>query len=214
MPQGAGYNLRWDSVSGAICYDTMTFTEYHWYTPSAQNFGVPEVGDAMDLFSDGTVGLATTAQSAAVVGIWTGYKQATQRQQNSLTGESVGPVWYSGQTPVDWERFAYDPDNPPVEVEPDPGDVPELVKVASVGDNRTFEPNGTPILSGFNVVDEQLGNIAVGDLLEMSQTPGKLRRQADGIVRNTTVGKALQAVSFSDGAPSPSYGIYGILMCG
>jgi hypothetical protein len=48
-----------------------------------------------------------------------------------------------------------------------------------------------------NVCGEN-GDIAVGDLIVTSSTPGKGMKQADDIIRSYTVAKARQAVTFSD----------------
>ena len=64
---------------------------------------------------------------------------------------------------------------------------------------------------GVNVVGEG-GDIAVGDLIVTSSTPGKGMKQADDIVRSYTVAKAREAVTFS--SPTEEKMIACIYMCG
>lgn len=217
---GLSANMRIDAY-GRLFKDVTAFTEYHYYAPYSE-WVEPEVGDCLKIFGDWYVRITTGAQEKAVIGLYMGVKDRLKDVQNSLTGEIASDYWADSQgVPIDWSQFVYDPDNPPQLIEPDPGTWPELVQVAAVGDNRVFEggSGGTPILEGFNVVSEG-GDIEIGDLLCTSSTPGKLMRQNDingareSEIRNYTVGRAMQNVSFSTGAPSPSYGIYGILMCG
>ena len=56
------------------------------------------------------------------------------------------------------------------------------------------------------------GDIAAGDLIVTSSTPGKGMRQADDIVRSYTVAKAREAVTFSD--PSEVRTAACIFLCG
>ena len=86
--------------------------------------------------------------------------------------------------------------------------VPEtgyLVTVASVGDSRTKN------CEGFNVCNEN-GDIAPGDLLVTSSTPGYLMKQDDDIIRSCTVGKAMENVIFNE--QGQAVGVYGYLYCG
>jgi hypothetical protein len=85
-------------------------------------------------------------------------------------------------------------------------------KVASIGDTRQFsEDDSVATLMGFKVCDQN-GSISKGDLLVTSDPPSYLMKQTDDIIRSSTVGKAMEAVSFnSDGLAS---GIYGFLYCG
>ena len=62
-----------------------------------------------------------------------------------------------------------------------------------------------------NVCGEN-GNIAAGDLIITSSTPGKGMRQSDDIVRSKTVAKAREAVTFSD--PGEVAQIACIYLCG
>jgi len=87
-------------------------------------------------------------------------------------------------------------------------EVPEtgyLVTVASVGDSRTKN------CQGFNVCNEN-GDIAPGDLLVTSSTPGYLMKQDDDIIRSCTVGKAMENVIFNE--QGQAVGVYGYLYCG
>lgn len=56
------------------------------------------------------------------------------------------------------------------------------------------------------------GNLAIGDLLEASSMPGKAQRQADDIVRSSTVGKVREQVAFTD--PDEVRMVACIYMCG
>jgi hypothetical protein len=62
-----------------------------------------------------------------------------------------------------------------------------------------------------NVCGEN-GNIEVGDLITTSSMPGKGMKQADDIIRNYTVGKAREAVTFS--SPTEVKQIAVIYHCG
>ena len=79
------------------------------------------------------------------------------------------------------------------------------IKLASVGDVRHRST------TGFLVCNEG-GNIAPGDLLVTSSTAGYLMKQADDIIRATTVGKAMEAPSFDENGQAS--GIYGYIYCG
>jgi hypothetical protein len=79
------------------------------------------------------------------------------------------------------------------------------ITVAAVGDTRSTGSQG------FNVCNEG-GAIQPGDLLVTSSTPGYLMRQIDDIIRSSTVGKAMEAVTFGDSGLAT--GIYGFLYCG
>lgn len=210
-------NIRIDST-GRLYSDPTTFTEYHYHSPNPA-WVEPEVGDCMRLTTAGVpspfVDITAAAQDTQVVGLYMGLKGPVKNTQNSISGEMAYDVWIDPTTgrEIDWSTYVWDRDNPPELYQPDSAAWPELVQVAAVGDNRVFEIDGTPILAGFNVVDES-GDIATGDLLETSTVSGKLRKQADDVIHSYTVGRALQAVSFTGGAPSPTYGVYGILMCG
>jgi len=198
-------------ANGRLLRMPSSFTEFHYYTPDPQ-WSAPAVGDCLQLGADGVI-TASGAKSPAVVGLYMGVNEAMLGTQNSVTGDIALDYWETSQGPIDWGQFVYDPDDPPVLVRPAQGTWPELVPVASVGDNRVFDIDGNAVLAGFNVVDGG-GDILIGDLLEMSATPGKLQKQADDTVHAYTVGKALEAVDFTGGAPSPTTGVYGILMCG
>jgi len=206
-------NVRID-VAGRMYADPSTFTEFHYYSP-VLDFVEPDVGDALVLSDDGEVDTSSSASQPGVVGLYV-RKDRTKNVQNSVTGEVLADYWWDPveECVVDWSTYTFDPDNPPELIKPDPEEGPELVQVASVGDNRVFsDMEGTAALEGFNVVAEG-GDIEVGDLLCTSSTPGKLMKQADDVVHSYTVGKALQAVDFDGGAPSPTYGVYGIILCG
>lgn len=82
-----------------------------------------------------------------------------------------------------------------------------LHHIASVGDTRTRD------LDGFNVCDEN-GNISEGDLLCTSSVSGHLMKQADDIIRSTTVGKSMEAIDFVALASSTATGIYGFVYSG
>jgi hypothetical protein len=88
----------------------------------------------------------------------------------------------------------------------------KLWKVASIGDTRQQnEGEVQTTLMGFKVCDQN-GSITKGDLLVTSDTPGYLMKQLDDIIRSSTVGKAMEPVTFnSDGLAS---GVYGFLYCG
>lgn len=75
----------------------------------------------------------------------------------------------------------------------------DIIIMASIGEGM------------INVCGEN-GDIAVGDLIVSSSTPGKGMKQADNIVRSTTVGKARQAATFS--SPTDIQQIACIYMCG
>lgn len=81
----------------------------------------------------------------------------------------------------------------------------EAYFVASVGDSIKGD------LQGFKVCDEG-GAISSGDLLVTSSTPGRLMKQADDIIRSSTVGKAMQDVTFNDSGEADD--IYGFIYCG
>lgn len=75
----------------------------------------------------------------------------------------------------------------------------DIIIMASIGEGM------------INVCGEN-GDIAVGDLIVSSSIPGKGMKQADNIVRSTTVGKARQAVNFS--SPTEVQMIACIYLCG
>tara|TARA_B100001989_G_scaffold219145_1_gene170982 strand:- start:2528 stop:4075 length:1548 start_codon:yes stop_codon:yes gene_type:complete len=77
--------------------------------------------------------------------------------------------------------------------------------VAAVGDSIKGD------LLGFKVCNEG-GDISEGDLLVTSSTPGRLMKQADDIIRSSTVGKAMQDVTFNDSGEADD--IYGFIYCG
>jgi hypothetical protein len=56
------------------------------------------------------------------------------------------------------------------------------------------------------------GDIEIGDLIVTSSIPGKGMKQADDLVRNTTVAKSRQNVTFS--GPTEVKQIACIYMCG
>ena len=214
-PDSVHENIRIDAA-GRLYGDPTTFTEYHYYTPDPSHWdtGV-EVGDCLSLSGLGIVNRTPSAQSPDVVGLFT-VKQKQAKVMNSITGEITTDWWRDPATelPVDWATYVWDPERPPELIKVTDDDAAEICPVAAIGDNREFSDlEGTPSLPGFNVVNEG-GDIAIGDLLQSSSTPGKLMKQADDVIHSYTVGKALQAVDFSGGAPSPTYGVYGILMCG
>tara|TARA_Y100001973_G_C5197214_1_gene335070 strand:- start:697 stop:2367 length:1671 start_codon:yes stop_codon:yes gene_type:complete len=77
--------------------------------------------------------------------------------------------------------------------------------VAAVGDSIKGD------LQGFKVCNEG-GEIAAGDLLVTSSVSGRLMKQADDVIRASTVGKAMQAVTFNDQGQADD--VYGFLYCG
>jgi hypothetical protein len=77
--------------------------------------------------------------------------------------------------------------------------------VAAVGDSIKGD------LQGFKVCNEG-GAISAGDLLVTSSTAGRLMKQADDIIRSSTVGKAMQDVTFNDSGEADD--IYGFIYCG
>lgn len=77
--------------------------------------------------------------------------------------------------------------------------------VAAVGDSIKGD------LQGFNVCNEG-GEILAGDLLVTSSVPGRLMKQADDIIRASTVGKAMQDVTFNDKGQADD--VYGFIYCG
>jgi hypothetical protein len=81
----------------------------------------------------------------------------------------------------------------------------KLLLVSAVGDSRHKQCNG------FKVCDEG-GDISAGDLLVTSSTTGRLMKQADDIIRSSTVGKAMQDVTFNDSGEADD--IYGFIYCG
>jgi hypothetical protein len=78
-------------------------------------------------------------------------------------------------------------------------------KVVALGDTRLMD------CQGFNVCNES-GAIVPGDLLVTSSTPGYLMKQADDIIRSSTVGKAMEQVTFDENGQAT--GVYGYLYCG
>jgi hypothetical protein len=85
-----------------------------------------------------------------------------------------------------------------------------LWKLAAIGDSRQSN-YGTTALTGFKVCNEG-GEISAGDLLCTSTTPGYLMKQPDDIMRNYTVGKAMEDVTFDSAGLAT--GIYGYVYCG
>lgn len=77
--------------------------------------------------------------------------------------------------------------------------------VAAVGDSIKGD------LRGFKVCNEG-GDISAGDLLVTSSVPGRLMKQSDDVIRASTVGKAMQAVTFNDQGQADN--VYGFLYCG
>jgi len=77
--------------------------------------------------------------------------------------------------------------------------------VAAVGDSIKGG------LRGFKVCNEG-GDISAGDLLVTSSVSGRLMKQADDVVRASTVGKAMQSVTFNDQGQADN--VYGFLYCG
>ena len=80
-----------------------------------------------------------------------------------------------------------------------------LTMVVALGDTRLMD------CQGFNVCNES-GAIVPGDLLVTSSTPGYLMKQADDIIRSSTVGKAMEQVTFDENGQAT--GVYGYLYCG
>ena len=78
-------------------------------------------------------------------------------------------------------------------------------KVISIGDTRYKG------CQGFNVCNEG-GAISAGDLLVTSSTPGYLMKQADDLMRSSTVGKAMENVVFNEQGQASE--VYGYLYCG
>jgi hypothetical protein len=175
---------------------TQSFTGAHFYSTDAivdsatddGSVAYLAVGDAVRLV-DGKILRSTASNQKDVVGIFMGM---TSSYKNSLTNQtSVPPKLDENEQVIEPEQLVW------------------LAAVASVGDNRDFSiTQGN--LQGFNVCDEG-GAIEAGDYLVSSSTPGYLMKQSDDLMRSSTVGKALESVSFEGGKAT---GVYGYVYCG
>jgi hypothetical protein len=176
---------------------TQSFTGAHFYSTDAIVDAAADdgtvaylaVGDAVRLVN-GKVLRSTAPNQKDVVGIFMGM---TSVYKNSLTNETSTPAKLDENEQV---------------IEPEV--LVWQAAVASVGDNRDFSITQDS-LRGFNVCNEN-GPIEAGDYLVSSSTPGYLMKQSDDLMRSSTVGKALETVTFdADGKAS---GVYGYVYCG
>lgn len=183
-----GYDLVWLHTAengkpvGQVVADNTGFTGCHRYLIKAGES--IQLGDAVQLDPDLKIKKTTEASSAACVGI-------------AVAVTSYGPYedGFAGVKPVDSLG----------RVPGDSGSAETMVTVASVGDSVKGS------LRGFKVCNEG-GEISAGDLLVTSSVPGRLMKQADDIIRASTVGKAMQAVTFNDQGQADD--VYGFLYCG
>jgi hypothetical protein len=195
---------------------TQTFTGFHFYPSNAivdaanddGYDGYLAVGDVVVL-DDGYVVRTSTSAQKNVVGIFCGF---TTDYRSSLTGDTSTPDTYYEQADgkkilEDGYYIGYDPAKSGVLFEE--GDTVTLAVVASLGDARDFSVSNN--LRGFSVCDEG-GAISSGDLLCSSSTYGYLMKQSDDIMRSSTVGKALEDVTFDGDGKATE--VYGYIYCG
>ena len=197
-------DFRIHTSTPAVASDTsgtvvgiQSFTGAHFYSTDAIVDAAADdgtvaylaVGDAVRL-ANGKILRSTAPNQKDVVGVFMGM---THSYKNSLTNETSTPAKLDENGQV---------------IEPEV--IVWQAAVASVGDNRDFSIVQDS-LRGFNVCNEN-GPIEAGDYLVSSSTPGYLMKQSDDLMRSSTVGKALEAVTFdSDGKARE---IYGYVYCG
>ena len=182
---GATVKLAVDG-SGNVKENDSAWTEYHNYSPEIP--GTMLIGDAVCL-STGKVKRSTTPKDPTCVGIF--HTEGKLYATNSITGER--PV-----------KVRVDPED--VMSEMDTTEWAVIARVASAGDSREGS------LTGLKVCDEN-GDIAAGDFLCTSSVAGRLMKQDDDLMHNYTVGKAMEAVSFTTKKKTVD-GVYGFLYCG
>jgi len=135
--------------------------------------------------------------------------------KNGLLADNMIPAVFARRTmPPKFWRLSSDPNGPMI-LPPEPMSftMPEEMAATwdALKDAYHYVLMNAVGEGQVNVCGEG-GNIAAGDLIAASSTPGKGMKQADDIVRATTVAKAREAASFGD--PSDVKLIACIYLCG
>jgi hypothetical protein len=118
--------------------------------------------------------------------------------------------------PLDWHETLYkteyltDPTIKPEDQRPDEPPVPNAQYFDLEGKYKVVNVNA--LGEGLINVCGEGGTIEKGDLIVTSSMPGKGMKQADDLVRNITVAKARETVTFS--SPTEVKQIACIYMCG
>lgn len=213
---GGGYGVQGVASTSSSSYTGVHGTGFHGVWGAGGSYGVVGNGSSWDFFANGAggnYGPFTGAHDALLpkaetpvpgdIVADTGLVEKSSVSQvvtevrvaTAATGACVG-VFVS--------RSPLDLDDLPVPLA-DNGTGPAYVTthdraiINSLGEGQV------------NVTGEG-GNIAVGDLIVLSSTPGKGMRQADDVIRSSTVAKAREAVTFT--SPTEEKQIACIYLCG
>jgi hypothetical protein len=135
------------------------------------------------------VAVSSTANQKGALGIFAAISEQTP---NILQIAVITPVWEHGEW-VDTVTYELNPIYQPIV------DTHDYVAINSIGEGQ------------INVCGEG-GDFQVGDLIVCSSTAGKGMKQSDDIVRNTTVAKVREAVTFA--SPTEVKLVSCIYLCG
>ena len=155
------------------------FTAYHVYEKGSSD---PQVGDAVKLVNR-KLEKCDSDSDKSCIGIMTSDSVTTAANGDMPEQEAITDSF--GQT------FVHAVGGPHI-----------LYCVASLGDSKT---DGLP---GVKVCDDA-GAISAGDLLETcASKPGFLRKQADDIIRASTVAQAIEDVVFDENSNTEASSVY------